>query len=453
MKKNLLSVLVSAVLIAACFTGCNSGKEAPGPGADPAADKATEKTETSGKTSEAAASGEEKKLVFWDKAEYVGEYAALMKDMVDKFAKEKNVQVDYVNVAASDMKQKLMAAIEAGNAPDLIVGDNTLVGQFGSLNQLAEVGDIMSEFKFTDAAAKVGLMNGKQYMVPLAFLAPGMYVRKDVWDKAGFGMPKTWEELKEQAARVNDPKKGFYALGFAMGASGGGDAESFVRTIILDWGGKTVDENGNVVVNSPETVKAFEFIKSLYQDGLISPDAVTGDDSWNNQAYLSGTAGVICNSGSVIASMKKDNPELLENTQVIPYPAGPEGDTYVLGGSNTFGIISSAANTEAAKDFIRYYFSDPDNYEAMIEIMGAMWQPVLEGFEQTGFWQIPTNKPWLESSKLTVNTYYPAPSDDKAMASFSSQLCVKAVQNMLVNGASPKEAVAGLEKSLKEIYK
>lgn len=451
MKKRLLSVMLSAALAAASLAGCSSGTGATG--SAPETKEATEKTEAGGKTTGAAASGETKKLVFWDKAEYVGEYAALMKEMVDKFSKEKNVQVDYVNVASSDMKQKLMAAIEAGNAPDLIVGDNTLVGQFASLNQLAEVGDVMSEFKFTDAAMKVGLIGDKQYMVPLAFLAPGMYVRKDVWDKAGLSMPKTWEELKEQAAKVNDPKNGFYALGFAMGASGGGDAEGFVRTIILDWGGRTVDEKGNVAVNSPETVKAFEFIKSLYKDGLISPDAVTGDDSWNNQAYLSGTAGVICNSGSVIASMKKDNPDLLTNTQIIPYPAGPNGDAYVLGGSNTFGIISSGANTESAKDFIRYYFSDPDNYEAMIEIMGAMWQPVIGGFDQNAFWTEPTNKPWLDSSKLTVNTYYPAPSDDKAMTCFSNQLCVKAVQNMLVNGASAEDAVAGLEKAFKEVYK
>lgn len=452
MKKSLLTVLMSAALAAVCLTGCGS-KGTASPGQETSVEKTAEKTETGEKSTGAAASGEAKKLVFWDKAEYVGEYADLMKKAVDEFSEEQNVKVDYVNVAASDMKQKLMAAIEAGNAPDLIVGDDTLVGQFGSLNQLAEVGDIMSEFKFTDAAMKVGLMNGEQYMVPLAFLAPGMYVRKDAWDKAGLGMPKTWEDLKEQASKVNDPKNGFYSMGFAMGASGGGDAEGFVRTIILDWGGQTVDENGNVMVNSPETVKAFEFINSLYKDGLISPDAVTGDDSWNNQAYLSGTAGVVCNSGSLIASMAKDNPELLNNTQVIPYPAGPDGKSYVLGGSNTFGIISSGANTETAKDFIRYYFTDLDNYEAMIEVMGAMWQPVIEGLDDSEFWQDPTNKPWLESSKLTVNTYYPAPSDDKAMTCYSNQLCVKAVQSMLINGASAEEAVEGLEKSFKEVYK
>ena len=50
--------------------------------------------------------------------------------------------------------------------------------------------------------------------------------------------------------RINESGNGFYALGLPLGASGGGDAESFVRTVILDFGGRLVDENGKVVVNS-----------------------------------------------------------------------------------------------------------------------------------------------------------------------------------------------------------
>ena len=393
-----------------------------------------------------------KKLVFWDKAEYVDEYATLMKDLVDKFAEENDVEVDYVNVASSDMKQKLMAAIEAGNAPDLIVGDDTLVGQFASLNQLADVSYIMGEFEFTEAAKTMSMIGDSSYMVPQGFTAPGMYIRKDKWEEKGLEMPTTWEELKEQAKIVNDPENGFYALGFAMGASGGGDAEGFVRTIILDWGGQTVSEDGEVTVNSPETVEAFKFIKSLYDEGLISQDAVTGDDSWNNQAYLAGTAGVICNSGSVMASLKTDDPELYENTQIIPYPAGPTGESITLGGCNVFGILESGANKDVAKDFVRYYFENQDAYEEMIEVMGSMWQPVIEGMEDSEFWQDEANKPWLESSKNTVKTYYPAMPDDRAMTCFSNQLCVKAVQEMLINGATPEEAVQSLEESFKEVY-
>lgn len=437
MKKKMLACLMAAVMTMGLVAGCGGGGEEP--------KDADTKTETGSEDGG-------KKLVFWDKAEYVDEYATLMKDLVEQFAEEEGVEVDYVNVAAADMKQKLMAAIEAGNAPDLIVGDDTFVGQFASLDQLADVSDVMSEFEFTEAAQSMSMIGESSYMVPQGFTAPGMHVRKDKWEEKGLEMPTTWEELKEQAAEVNDPENGFYALGFAMGASGGGDAEGWVRTIILDWGGQTVNEKGEVVVNSPKTVEAFKFIKSLYDEGLISPDAVTGDDSWNNQAYLAGTAGLICNSGSVMAAMKNDDPELYEKTQIIPYPAGPTGEAYVLTGCNVFGVMESGKNVDVAKDFIRYYFSHQDKYEEMIEVMGSMWQPVIEGMEDSEFWQDEANKPWLENSKLAARTYYPAPVDDRAMTCFSNQLCVKAVQEMLINGATPEEAVESLETSFKEVY-
>lgn len=437
MKKKMLACLMAAVMTMGLVAGCGGGGEEP--------KDADTKTETGSEDGG-------KKLVFWDKAEYVDEYATLMKDLVEQFAEEEGVEVDYVNVAAADMKQKLMAAIEAGNAPDLIVGDDTLVGQFAPLDQLADVSDVMSEFEFTEAAQSMSMIGESSYMVPQGFTAPGMHVRKDKWEEKGLEMPTTWEELKEQAAEVNDPENGFYALGFAMGASGGGDAEGWVRTIILDWGGQTVNEKGEVVVNSPETVEAFKFIKSLYDEGLISPDAVTGDDSWNNQAYLAGTAGLICNSGSVMAAMKNDDPELYEKTQIIPYPAGPSGEAYVLSGCNVFGVLDSGKNVDVAKDFVRYYFTNQDKYEEMIEVMRSMWQPVIEGMEDSEFWQDEANKPWLESSKLAVRTYYPAPVDDRAMTCFSNQFGVKAVQEMLINGATPEEAVESLETSFKEVY-
>ena len=88
------------------------------------------------------------------------------------------------------------------------------------------------------------------------------------------------------------------ALGLPLGASGGGDAESSLRTVILDFGGRLVDENGKVVVNSPETLAAMEYIASLYEEGAnCPPDPTTWDDSANNSAWMAGTVGMVCNSG------------------------------------------------------------------------------------------------------------------------------------------------------------
>lgn len=320
----------------------------------------------------------DKKLVFWDKSEYVAAYNDMMKAKLDEFAEANGVDVEYVIVPSGDIKQKLAAAIESGNQPDLIMGDNTLVAEYINSDQLAEVDDVLENIDFKENALRYATFNDKNYLVPLSFTAPGMYIRKDKWEEKGLDMPTTWEELKEDAEKINDPENGFYALGLPLGASGGGDAESFVRTVILDFGGRLVDENGKVVVNSPETLAAMEYIASLYEEGLCPPDATTWDDSANNSAWMAGTVGMVCNSGSIISSMEQENPDLLANTQIIQYPAVSADDTsYTLGGANVFGIFETGANTDVAKEFVSYYFSDTDYYNQMVEAMGAMWQPVV----------------------------------------------------------------------------
>lgn len=395
----------------------------------------------------------DKKLVFWDKSEYVAAYNEMMKAKLDEFAEANGVEVEYVIVPSGDIKQKLAAAIESGNQPDLIMGDNTLVAEYINSDQLAEVDDVLENIDFKENALRYATFNDKNYLVPLSFTAPGMYIRKDKWEEKGLDMPTTWEELKEDAEKINDPENGFYALGLPLGASGGGDAESFVRTVILDFGGRLVDENGKVVVNSPETLAAMEYIASLYEEGLCPPDATTWDDSANNSAWMAGTVGMVCNSGSIISSMEQENPDLLANTQIIQYPAVSADDTsYTLGGANVFGIFETGANTDVAKEFVSYYFSDTDYYNQMVEAMGAMWQPVVNGYDDTDFWNAEDHIGWLKNSENLVLTTYPAPTTGEAAISFTNQACVKAMQQIVVNGVDPQEALDSLEQSLIELY-
>lgn len=410
--------------------------------------KASSSADTS--KNESSDTGETKKLVFWDKSEYVAAYNKMMKGKVEQFAEENNVEVDYVIVPSGDLKQKLAAAIESGNQPDLIMGDNTTVAEYVDTNQLAEVTDVIDKIDYKDNAKAYSKFDAKDYLIPVSLTAPGMYIRNDKWSKT----PTTWEELKAEAEKINDPENGFYALGLPLGASGGGDAETFVRTVILDFGGILVDENGNVTANSPETLAAMEYIASLYEDGLCPPDATTWDDSANNSAYLAGTVGMICNSGSVVTSMQEENPDLLAKTDIIQYPSlSADSTSYTLGGANVFGIFETGANTDVAKDFVSYYFSDSDFYNQMVEAMGSMWQPVINGYDDTDFWKEETHSGWLQNSMNLSLTTYPAPIESKAAVAFSNQLCTKAMQEIVVNGTEPQTALDNLESALKEIYK
>jgi multiple sugar transport system substrate-binding protein len=389
------------------------------------------------------------KFVFWDKSEYVKTYNDLNKARVEKFAKDNNIEVEYIVVPPNDIKQKLMAAIEAKNPPDLVMTDDFMAKQFSDMGQLADVSDVMKAVPFLQSARDMAYVKSGQYIVPLSFLAPGLYLRSDKFAAAGLKYPTTWAELKEAAKKLNDPANGFYALGLPMGASGGGDAEGMMRAIILDFGGVPVDVSGKVTINSKETLEALKYISSIYNEKLAPPSALTWDDSGNNTAYLAGSVAVVMNSPSVFAAAKKDKPELYANTVITAWPAGPKG-RFIPSGGNVFAIFKNGKNNAAAKKYVTEFFKK-DFYEDLVIQMGGMWQPTVEGMDGNAFWKLPANKGWLDASKSIVPTTYPAQADAVTARAFSEQLCVKAVQKIVLRGTDPQKALNELESDFKRV--
>jgi multiple sugar transport system substrate-binding protein len=151
-----------------------------------------------------------------------------------------------------------------------------------------------------------------------------------------------------------------------------------------------------------------------------------------------------------MTAMKKDKPDLMNNTVVVPFPAGPKG-RFIPGGGNVFAIFKNGKNTEAAKKFVAAFY-DKAFYQPLIEKMNGMWQPTVKGFEDTEFWKKPENKGWLESSKNIIPNTYPADSDELSNKAFSEQLIVKAVQKIVVNNVDPQKALDELEADFKRVY-
>ena len=255
--------------------------------------------------------------------------------------------------------------------------------------------------------------------------------------------------MKEQARIINDPANDFYALGYPMGASGGGDAEGMCRAVILAFGGVPVDAEGNVTVNSPETLEALKFIASLYQEGLCPPSALTWDDMGNNTAYLAGSVGVIQNSGSLYSQLKTDNPELFANTIILPWMAGPAG-SFTPTGANTFIIFEKGGSVDLAKKYVTEFF-DLDFYTDLCTKMGGMWQPVVEGADDHPFWDDPENAGWLANSLGGVPNTYPAPVNEATNRAFSEQVCVRAIQKIVLQGMDPQQALNELEADFNRI--
>ena len=255
------------------------------------------------------------------------------------------------------------------------------------------VASLQGKSAINENTKKAITFSGKQYGVPFWTETQVLYYRKDLLANAGYTEPpKTWDELREMGKKLTDTSKGLYGIGMGYG-KGNSDAEFLTRGIIWSYGGSVDTQDGKTVIaDSPETVQAASFIRDIFlTDKSTPPSAIGWDDAGNNKAYLSGQAAMIFNTGSVLATIKKDNPDLYEKTGIAPYPAGPKG-TFIPGISNNLGIFKDSKNKDLAKKFISYML-DKDWYKSWIEKGAPLTAPVYDELAKEAVWQGEKTKP------------------------------------------------------------
>ena len=73
------------------------------------------------------------------------------------------------------------------------------------------------------------------------------------------------------------------------------DSNMAGRALLWSFGGSIQDENEKVVINSPETVAAVEFMTQLYKESM-TPEVFSWNAASNNQGLVAGQMSYILNS-------------------------------------------------------------------------------------------------------------------------------------------------------------
>ena len=87
-------------------------------------------------------------------------------------------------------------------------------------------------------------VDGKLYAAPFYGESSMLMYRKDLTDKAGvsFSERPTWEQVRDVAAKIHDPKNGVYGI-CLRGKPGWGDNTAFITTLVNSFGGQWFDMN------------------------------------------------------------------------------------------------------------------------------------------------------------------------------------------------------------------
>ena len=196
--------------------------------------------------------------------------------------------------------------------------------------------------------------------------------RNDVLSAAGLNTaPQTWDELAQQAEKVNKPP--LFGLGLALSNVGDGNTQI---SVLQSFGGRIADDAGKTAAIKSDATKAYlTWVKNAWDKGLFPPGNTTWDGAGDNQAYLAGQAVFIANTGSVGIAAKKQDPELFKATLYSSLPGGPKGVISPIQPQLRV-IPKSSQNQDTAKALLEF-LAQPDFMKAYYA--EAIYGPVLQG--------------------------------------------------------------------------
>ncbi len=289
-----------------------------------------------------------------------GEFDAFVEN-TKAFSKATGVKVRVDAESWDDIRPKAAVAANTGAGPDIIFG--TLDDPFKFSEKLIDV---------TEVAEYLGAKYGGWYKVALKYGRKGerwialphgatggtLNYRVSTMHKAGF------ETFPTDLAGYLKLCQGMKALGkppgFALGHATG-DANGWVHWCLWAHGGKMVDDNNNVTIDSAETRAALDYAKQLYAtyiEGVLS-----WLDPSNNKAFLADQIGLTAN-GISIYTVAKNSPEpalqaIAADMDHAPLPIGPVGfPTEQQNILNTY-VYKYCKYPNAAREYLRFMWEKP----------------------------------------------------------------------------------------------
>lgn len=395
-------------------------------------------------------------LKVWLPNTFSEEADKLIEERCHEFAESRDDvdKVDVEFISGTDGYAKWNAAIESGDVPDLTFLHVTAYNNYANMGVLEDLSDTVEKVEDSYGALMENhkenfTFDGALYALPLYVQINSMTYRTDYLNQAGAKVPKTWEELREVSKKIKDAGLDCYGFGNGMGTAD--DGEDVLRCIFRSFGARSWDEDGNVVVNSKETVDAIKYLADMYESGYMPPSVLEWDASGNNTSYLAGESAFVFNPPTLYNTTQNDeNKDTLG--KVTSMAALPKGEHESWSNINyiMFSIFNQAKNKELAKELLEFFFEEEwyNNYmELGFPVAGAVFEATLT----TEDWKSDLGQAILPQSYLGRSYGYPCTKAEVKAAdakAYNDFVLSKTMQKVLLNGMSPEDAAAELETEL-----
>ncbi|MDJ0649554.1 MAG: sugar ABC transporter substrate-binding protein [Xenococcaceae cyanobacterium MO_188.B19] len=295
-------------------------------------------------------------LEFWT-MQLAPKFNQYFADLNSSFQTEnQDVKIRWIDIPWSAMESKILTAISANTAPDLVNLNPNFASQLASRNAWLDLDEVI-----TPEAKAIYLPNIWQassieicqenrceqdiFGLPWYLTTRVTIYNQQLLQEAGITKsPETYVELKQVAKEVKS-KTGKYAffITFVPGDSGE------VLESMVQMGVKLIDESGKAAFDTPQGIAAFRYWVELYQEKLLPPEVLTQGHRYGVELYQAGETALLSSGAEFLSAISNNAPTIAEVSAAAPQITGKTGKKNVA-----VMNLAIPRNTEKPDEALQY---------------------------------------------------------------------------------------------------
>jgi putative chitobiose transport system substrate-binding protein len=238
------------------------------------------------------------------------------------------VKVRWTDVPWSSVERKLLAAVFARTAPDLVNLNPPFAANLASKGGLLDLAGLLPSTASRDYLPRIwqaGNQDGQQFAIPWYLTARVTMANRSLLRQAGYGEPpRRWRDVPAYAEAVKR-RTGRYALFVTVVPD---DSAELLESMV-QMGVRLLDDRRRAAFNTQEGRRAFAFWTDLYRRELLPREVVSQGYRRAIELYQAGELAQVASGPDFLHNLRTNAPGIAADTVPFPPLTGPKGEANV----------------------------------------------------------------------------------------------------------------------------
>jgi putative chitobiose transport system substrate-binding protein len=309
-------------------------------------------------------------------------------------AQNPSIKVNWVDVPWAAMQTRILTAVTAKKAPDVVNLNPDFASQLAGRNAWLDLdakvtSDVRSQY--LPNIWKASTLNGKSFGIPWYLTTRLTIYNTDLFKQAGVSKPPaTFEELAQVAQQIKD-KTGKHAFFVTFVPSDSGE----VMESLVQMGVNLIDAQGKAAFNSPDGKAAFQYWVDMYKKGLLPKEVLTQGHRHGIDLYQSGQTALMASGPEFLKNIGKNAPDIAKACAIAPQLTGKTGKKNVA--VMNIVIPRDTQQPDAAVKFA-LFLTNNENQLAFAKQANVL-PSTVQALSDSYFKDVPANAPVLEVAR------------------------------------------------------